>query len=230
VSGEHYLLRKLRDKDIRIVVDVGANVGWYVLDIHQFLPGAEIYAIEPHPRTFELLKKNMRGIRVHMFNIGFGDRTGDETLWDFANDPPMKHTEPISYFSSTLRGVIDELHRKNAQDFIFPITTLDRFASAENIPVIDLLKIDTEGTELDVLKGAKILLDTKRIRFIQFEFNEMNVYSRTFFRDFIDLLPGYTFYRLMPSGFYQLGPYRPSTHEIFAFQNILAVPEGEEIQ
>jgi hypothetical protein len=129
-----------------------------------------------------------------------------------------------------LKDVINELYRQNVQAFKFSMTTLDRFAEVEDIHVIDLLKIDTEGTELYVLKGAMRLLKKKRIRFIQFEFNEMNVYSRTFFRDFIDLLPGYTFYRLMPSGFYQLGPYRPSTHEIFAFQNILAVPEGEEIQ
>jgi FkbM family methyltransferase len=229
VSGEQYLLSKLRDKDIGTVVDVGANVGWYVLDIHRYLPDAEIYAVEPHPRTFELLRDNTRGIRVHMFNIGLGDRTEDGTLWDFADDSPMKHGEPIAYFASTLKGVIDELHRQNAQAFTVPMTTLDRFAEAEDISIIDLLKIDTEGTEIDVLKGAKNLLKMKKVRFIQFEFNEMNVYNRTFFRDFIDLLPGYSFYRLMPSGFYQLGPYRPSTHEIFAFQNILAVPDGEEM-
>ena len=103
------------------------------------------------------------------------------------------------------------------------MNTLDNFAKREKIERIDFLKIDIEGNELAVLQGSKNLLTKNRILFIQFEFNEMNVYSRTFFKDFIDMLPDYIIYRMMPRGLYKLGPYRPSTHEIFAFQNIIAV-------
>lgn len=42
-------------------------------------------------------------------------------------------------------------------------------------------------------------------------------------KDFIDILPGYSFYRLMPRGLYTLGEYQPITHEIFAYQNIVAI-------
>ena len=93
----------------------------------------------------------------------------------------------------------------------------------EKIDRISLLKIDTEGTEYDVLMGGKETLKQGKIDIIQFEFNEMNVYSRTFMKDFVEILPKYEFFRLMPYGLYPMGEYRPSTWEIFAFQNIAAI-------
>src|SRR6185436_3522307 len=90
---------------------------------------------------------------------------------------------------------------------------------------VDFLKIDTEGNELKVLKGAQSLLQKNAIRAIQFEFNEMNVVSRVFLRDFYDILAGYTFYRLLPDGLLPLGRYS-ARNEIFAFQNIFAVNDA----
>jgi FkbM family methyltransferase len=230
ITGEQYLFTMLADKQIKTVVDVGANTGGYALDLHRAISTARIHAIEPHPKTFLLLKKNLTGKYAQLYNLGLGDKTGKGTLWDFADDADLKHTQPTSTLASTLKNVIEEFHQQKAQAFSFQITTLDAFAEKEKISTIDFLKIDTEGNELDVLKGAKDLLRKKKIRFIQFEFNEMNVYNRTFFKDFIDMLPGYTFYRLMPTGLYPLGSYKPSTHEIFAFQNILAVPVDEHLE
>ena len=57
---------------------------------------------------------------------------------------------------------------------------------------------------------------------IQFEFNEMNVASRVFFRDFWLMLPNYEFYRLMVDGMIRIDKYDPIYCEIFAFQNIVA--------
>jgi hypothetical protein len=88
---------------------------------------------------------------------------------------------------------------------------------------IDLLKIDVEGGELNVLKGCKGAIREKKIKVIHFEFNEMNTLCRVFFKDFIAALPYYVFFRMLPSGLIPLGEYRPLMHEIFAFQNIVAM-------
>lgn len=52
-------------------------------------------------------------------------------------------------------------------------TTLDRFCADNGIDAIDVLKIDTEGFELEVLKGAQDVLNRRRIRFIYAELNDM---------------------------------------------------------
>ena len=62
---------------------------------------------------------------------------------------------------------------------------------------------------------------------IQFEFNEMNIESRVFMKDFFNILPEYDFFRLLPDGYIPLGninTYRnPLTLELFAMQNIVAI-------
>jgi hypothetical protein len=85
------------------------------------------------------------------------------------------------------------------------------------------LKIDTEGCELDVLKGFRRYIEGGKVGAVQFEFNEMNVLSRAYFHDFWNLMPGYDFYRLLPGGMIRLEGYVPLFCEIFAFQNIVAL-------
>ena len=91
-----------------------------------------------------------------------------------------------------------------------------------NISTIDLLKIDTEGFELEALEGAKQLLSENRISMIQFEFNEVNIIKRRFLKDFNTILTGFDFYRLDENKLIPLNEWQP-IHEIFMFQNILAI-------
>jgi len=101
---------------------------------------------------------------------------------------------------------------------------LDEYAQENSIDRITLLKIDTEGHELEVLKGAQSLLSKGAIDLIQIEFNEMNIVSRVFFRDNQKLLVGYKAYRLLPTGAIPIGK-SPLKSELFAFQNIVFVHE-----
>lgn len=226
ITGESYLLKKLsKNNSIRTIVDVGANTGGYTEEMRMRFPKATIYAIEPHPETFKSLLVSAQKNKFFAYRQGLGSDIGAGELWDFADDAELKPTQPTSTLASTLKEVVKDLHKQKPQAYAFKMTTLDNFAKNEGIKNIDFLNIDVEGAELVVLKGAKSLLKNNKISLIQFEFNEMNAYSRTLFKDFMDILPKYIFYRIMPNGLYKLGDYRPSTHEIFAFQNILAVPE-----
>lgn len=231
VTGESYLLKRLSENaSIRTIVDVGANTGEYAEELRMRFPQAKIFAIEPHPETFKTLLILAKKNGILAYRQGLGNHIGKEKLWDFADDADLKHTQPTSTLASTLKEVVENLHKQKAQAYVFKMDTLDYFAKREGIKKIDFLKIDVEGAELSVLKGAKKLLENQNISFIQFEFNEMNAYSRTFFKDFIDILPKHKFYRIMPNGLFELGHYKPSTHEIFAFQNILCVPEEYDMK
>lgn len=132
-----------------------------------------------------------------------------------------------SSHASLYREVIEEIHHKKygkAIAYDVNVLTLDDFCSEHEISKIDLLKIDTEGNELKSLIGARQLLYENRIKAIQFEFNEMNLCSKSTFKDFWDLLENFYFYRLLPGG--QLLPitkYIPYFCEIYAYQNIIAI-------
>ena len=101
--------------------------------------------------------------------------------------------------------------------------TLDGFCAEHDIQEIGYLKIDVEGHELSVLRGAQGMLSKKRVRFVQFEFGEANIDSRTFMRDFFELLGAdFEFYRIVSDGLYKVSTYH-SNLEVFATINYLAV-------
>ena len=58
----------------------------------------------------------------------------------------------------------------------------------------------------------------------------MNIFSRTFMRDFYQILPRHRMFRIVQDGLVPLGPYKPVTCEMFGIQNIVAVPEGMAIE
>ena len=102
-----------------------------------------------------------------------------------------------------------------------PAETLDGFCRSHQIASIHFLKIDTEGHEMEVLRGAQELLEQKRLYAVQFEFNEMHIISRVFLRDFVKLFANFNLYRLLAN---HLQPLNYGSHEeIFLFQNLLAV-------
>jgi len=87
---------------------------------------------------------------------------------------------------------------------------------------VDLLKIDVEGFELEVLKGAKNMIDQGKIRFIQFEFGGINhVHKKVFLHNFFELLPQYNIYRILQRGLVKLS-YKPF-YEVYLTSNYLAV-------
>lgn len=218
MSGESGFLRSyLRGKEDCVVFDVGANVGDYSREVIDNARQARIYAFEPHPATYERLRANLEGCE-NIFNLAVGSRESNVRLYDYQDNDGSSH-------ASVFRAVIEEIHRSEAVSHEVKMITLDSFVESRNITRIDLLKIDTEGNELDVLKGAARAISEGKILAIHFEFNEMNVISRTFFRDFWEALPNYAFYRMVPNGLLRIAQYQPLSCEIYAYQNIVALKQ-----
>jgi FkbM family methyltransferase len=221
-TGEKYLLSNILpdvlNKDRPIICDVGANIGDYTAEVLLYHPEAIIFAFEPHPMSFKKLSDRFSAspTQARLHNIGLGSCREELPVFDYAEREGSTH-------ASLYRGVLEQVHkeRKIATRTVC-ITTLDQFALENGLEEIDLLKIDTEGHELEVLKGATRLLSKGAISLVQFEFNEMNVVSRVFIKDFFDLLIEFDFYRLARGRLIPLGDYN-SRYEIFKFQNILAV-------
>ena len=227
ISGEKYLIKKILLKVIRkktpVFFDVGANVGNYTISLLETYPSAEVHVFEPHPGNFSALKSNLSTYNAKLYNFALGDTQDQLILYDRADH------ENGSSHASLHEAVISEIHQQDTLQFSVSVETLDEICKKENIREIDFLKIDTEGNELAVLNGAKKLLKENKIMCIHFEFNEMNIVSRTFFRDFRKLLHNHKFYRLLPHGLILLDDY-PLATELFAYQNILAVTNSVTIQ
>ena len=103
------------------------------------------------------------------------------------------------------------------------LTTLDAFCELHGIAAIDFLKLDVEGHELAVLQGAGNMINSGNLRLIQFEFGPANIYSRTYYYDFWQLLSDrYRIFRIVPRGLVAIDAYREQ-NEVFLTSNFLAI-------
>lgn len=217
-SGERSFLQHwLRSRNEPVCFDVGANRGVYSSMILEVNPGAILHCFEPHPRTFEALKQQVGNARrATLNNCGCGDEPGTLTLFDYADADGSSH-------ASMHREVIEQLRGARSIEHSVPVVRLDDYVKEHKIHQIDLLKIDTEGHEFAVLRGAMDTLRSGMVACVHIEFNEMNAISGVFFKQFYDLLsPNYALYRLLPTSMLEIKRYIPVYHEVFAFQNIVA--------
>lgn len=223
VSGERrflkWLLPRLRPRPV--VLDVGAHTGEYSAIIKQLLPEARVFAFEPGPATFQRLEAEAQRRGFTAINKACGETPGRLPLYDRQDNFASAH-------ASLVQEVFSSIHHVPAAAREVDVINLDSFAREAGLDQIDLLKIDVEGFEMPVLKGARALLAARQVSVIQIEFGEMQVVSRVFFRDFLQLLPDFRFFRLLRDGLLPLEPYDAKFCEIFAFQNIVALRQDTE--
>lgn len=132
-----------------IIFDVGANFGYYTIKLAALLEGnCKAYAFEPYPPTFQRLSyninKNDLGRCVFPFELGFSDTIENAAMSQTPGNTGGNYVTPNS-------------HEGGIQ-----LQTIDYFCTAHNIPKIDFMKIDVEGLEPLVLKGAIPYFDKQR--------------------------------------------------------------------
>jgi len=220
VSGERQFLRNLlTGLKSPVIFDIGANEGHYTNTILSINPSAIIYAFEPHPETYKRLTANISAPSVRTINAAVGDEDGVVQLYDYETGTGSSH-------ASLYKEVIEEIHKASSAEHTVRIMKLDGFVEKESVNNINLLKIDTEGNELKVLSSFMDYIKSGKVDAIHFEFNEMNVVSRSLFKDFWLLLEGYDFYRLLPNSMLKIQNYNPLLCELFAYQNVVALRVG----
>lgn len=218
-SGEKYVINKVLKTYTKInpvIFDVGSNIGSYTIELRKLFPDSSIYAFEPNPHSFNILQKRLLHLNIHNYNIGLSSEPQNFTIYYPEGNLDSEHT------SIYKEALLNDLKYKDVSKKNIQGTTIDKFCKDNGIETIDFLKIDVEGHEFDVIKGAKNYIYDKRIKIIQFEFNSFNVYSRVFLRDYYDFLPNYNIYRLDTDKLHPLYKY-DTKNEIFKYQNFLAI-------
>jgi len=181
-NGERLLIERLKDHNIKTVFDVGANIGgWSQIALNTFAQ-AEVHSFELVNETYESLKNNIHSERAILNQSGLAD---DFKTVEFKYYGANKGINKIG-----LRSVFHD-HYLSFEKRTALVTTLDKYCADNNIEEIDLLKIDVEGAEHLVLKGATRMLSEKRIRVIQFEYGYSSGDNHYLIRDFYDLLKAY---------------------------------------
>jgi FkbM family methyltransferase len=159
--GELAVVRKLTTRGM-VVVDIGANVGFYALRIGKWVgPTGRVLAFEPDPFSFRVLHERARKsgyANVEAYHVALGDVTGKAVL-----------------YCSTTNRADNRLHpsdgNSDAEQHVVDLSSLDAFLARSGTRRIDALKIDVQGAEESVLRGANATLRENDIRWIWVEFS-----------------------------------------------------------
>ncbi len=144
--NELRMVRHLCDSG-QTIIDVGANYGAFSTLFARVATEAKIFSFEPVPITLKSLTMNLETCavgRAEPIMSAVGKVVGEVRFTD-SDDPA---TNSMS----------------SSGEIVVPCTTLDHFAAERKIALVDFLKIDVEGAELDALIGASRLFDEKRVR------------------------------------------------------------------
>jgi len=207
-----------------VVVDAGANIGEVSLfAAKRVQPGGHVFSFEPVPELATRLRHHveLNGFAVvEVFERGLADREGKANI--YTPGTPFRDGT-VNDGMSTLYAGAD--HHTLAGSVL--LTTLDAFAHERGLNRIDLLKVDVEGAELPVLRGAREVLAVHRpwvIVEVQQETSEAAGYRQgdilTYLGDF-----GYRFAKIARRG--RLGTITAET--LGSFQNVLGIPPGKTI-
>lgn len=213
-NGEAALLRDLAPReDWKVVFDVGANVGDWTAEILRLFPHAEVHAFEVAPETHRMLARRIADPRARLNDFALSDHAGEVTLHFNPEHPDLTSL----HAGAGLNRVMG-----HAEEVCARTRTGDEYCRSAGVTAIDYLKIDAEGHDLAVLRGFREMLAGRKIRRIQFEYNQAAIAARSYLRDFYDLLePVYAIHRITP-----VGPVRERYEmfsENFVRSNFLAV-------
>ena len=143
------------------IADIGANVGFYAVLMGQWVgAGGRILAFEPDPFTFELLQRRTAAAtpaNIEVRQFALGDQRGTATLYCSAynradNRVGQRHDEP------------------NVEAIEIQVRTLDEYLAERGLPAVDAMKIDVQGLEANVLRGATQTI-AGGVRWIWLEFS-----------------------------------------------------------
>ncbi len=136
----------LRSDDV--VLDIGANIGWYTLTAASIARAGRCHAFEPSAVVFSRLERNcaLNALsNVSLNCLALGDRAGAVTLHTFTG---------LGHGHSS----ISSLGKKDYSISQVTMIPLDQYISEQGVQRIDLIKMDVEGAEMAVLDGAGELL------------------------------------------------------------------------
>lgn len=206
-----FLLKFLRKGDI--FIDVGSNIGYYALLAKTLVgPRGRVFAFEPTPKTFLILKKNVESFEnICILSSALSDKTGVTDFIDYGSR--------FSAFNTFSKRTVDFLKDKG-RIIRVKTETLDNFCQQNRIRP-GIIKIDAEGAENLVLRGADFLLREHRPTII-FEVGGEKEWGKNN-REALAILTNknYKIFEADAKGEISIHRFQ----EVYAYNNLIAIPK-----
>lgn len=207
-SGELAVIQRVVNLGVDEMFDVGANIGQYS-DIFLKYSKARVFAFEPMEESFKrLLSIQLQDKRMIPFNLALGAYEYETDIF-FGSE-----TDQLATISPEVLQIA-YVGRNNSKSKRIRVRTLDQvFLEIQNqykVTKLDCIKIDTEGFELDVLKGASRVLSEIKPKAIILEWNWHQLFRGGTLLQIQELLPDYQAFRVLPykKGLYPVDTTRP---------------------
>lgn len=192
-TGESNFIDLIKN-EINLSLDIGANIGRYTKLLLE-KTNSKVVSFEPLPEAFNELKKIELEFsnRLKVFNLAIGENSNNLNLF-YGNQKSEK------------ASLIDNLEKlsfikdNNKNKILVKVRNLDSFNDFFKDQKIDFIKIDTEGFEYEVLKGAQKILEVHKPKFIQMEFNWHQLIRNQSLHNISKLVNSYDTFRILPKG------------------------------
>ena len=159
--------------EIQTVFDVGANNGIFAYFIKRRYPNSKVYCFEPSPDLIRCIELNVSSFNnVHIIQKAICEVSNRKI--DFYINPLSQQTNSILIDSVTPFCQENKLNKINVE-----ADTLDSFCLSNRIKSIDVLKVDIQGSENSLLKGATHILQNTEIAFFEISFLEKTIFKTT---------------------------------------------------
>lgn len=155
-----------------VCFDIGANLGQTIQFFQDCFARPTIHAFEPSSITYAALAARSFGKGVLLHQIAFGEQVGRQAFRNYEQPE-------LSSFLELNRNRTESIFAEEDLISVETVTveTLDHFCSEHRIQHIDLLKIDTQGFELAILRGGRELFEQRRVTAVLLELNFSKLYE-----------------------------------------------------
>lgn len=186
----------LQNEEVKIIFDVGANLGQMTRYYKRWFPKSKIYCFEPFEECFKLLvAKYQKSDLIEPYQLAVSDKIETKTFFVNRFNQTNSLLESASEWKKHFYGdLLDTLEKIQVKT-----TTIDEFCKVNNISKINILKMDIQGGELMALEGAKDMIGKHEIDLIYTEVGFQKLYEGgAKFSEIVDFLEkyNYTFYGL----------------------------------
>ena len=197
-----------------VVFDVGANIGDWSSVVLQINPRAQIHCFEPGSYAFKILQDRKFPPQVVCNNFGLSSQASIGQLAVYGSEE--------SYLNSLYGD--REYGRKPKKYEEIRLSTISDYCKEHRLEMVDFMKIDVEGHEFNVLRGASDMLARQGICALQFEYNDSYVAAKVYLRDIFEFMGAFSYdaFRILPNMLLPIKKYS-NDMETYEYSNYLFV-------